>query len=250
MVLLETKDVTKQFGALAALDGIDYTLEEGEVASIIGPNGAGKTTFFNVLTGEFEPTNGQVILKDEDITDLSPHERVHKGMARVFQISNLFPTLSVFEHIRLGRQAMAGTQRDWLRNADADEEVNAQTEQLLQDLDLLDLSSVEAASLSHGDQRKLEIGMALSLDPDVLLLDEPTSGLPNSEVNDVIEFIKEVSSDFSVMIVEHKMNVVIELSDRISVLHRGKLLADGSVSEVRNNERVQEVYFGNGDINA
>jgi branched-chain amino acid transport system ATP-binding protein len=243
--MLRTEGVTKRFGNLVAVDDVDYRLEEGEVASIIGPNGAGKTTFFNLLSGEYAPSEGQVYLRGDDITELPPNERVSGGMGRVFQISNLFPDLSVFEHVRLSVAAREVTGlRHLFADAYEDEEVIEQTHQVMEELEIEHLSDRKAGALSHGDKRLLEVGMALARDPEVILLDEPTSGLPDEELDEMMEFLGGLRGDYTLLFVEHKMAVVLGLSDRISVLHNGRLIADGTVDEIRNDERVREVYLG------
>ena len=245
MAILETKNLTKRFGGFTAIDEVNYKLEPGEIASIIGPNGAGKTTFFNLITGEFPPTSGSVWLQGDEISALDPNERVHRGMTRVFQISNLFPSLTTFEHIRLGIQATQGEgTSSWLQPAAANAEIREATYDLLDELSILEEAETKADSLPHGDKRKLEIGMALAADPDVLLMDEPAGGLPDKEVYEIMEFIREIASDHTIILVEHKMNVVMGLSDRVSVLHNGQLIADGTVDEVRSDDRVQSVYLG------
>lgn len=252
MTFLETTNLTKRFDGFTAVDDVDYQLEEGEVASLIGPNGAGKTTFFNLLSGEFFPTEGQIFLNGEDITERPAHERVHRGIGRVFQISNLFPGLTTFEHIRIGvhsrQRGLDGG--NWFNDAYSSEKITDAVYEVLATLGLQKYATREASVLSHGDKRKLEIGMALSLEPNVLLLDEPAGGLPDEEVKEIIGLIKDLSEDRTILLVEHKMDVVMELSDRISVLHSGALIADGTAAEVRANDRVKEVYLGEEDIHA
>jgi branched-chain amino acid transport system ATP-binding protein len=243
--MLHTKDLTKRFGSLVAVDNVDYCLEEGEVASIIGPNGAGKTTFFNLLSGEHTPSEGRVYLNGEDVTDLAPYERVKNGIGRVFQISNLFPDLTVFEHLRLSVAAreVSGL-RHLIADAYEDDAMIEQTHQVMDDLEIDHIDDRKANALSHGDKRLLEVGMALARDPDLILLDEPTSGLPDEELSEMIEYLSDLRGDYTLLLVEHKMDVVLTLSDRISVLHNGQLIAEGTVDEIKDNERVREVYLG------
>jgi branched-chain amino acid transport system ATP-binding protein len=252
MNILETTDLTKRFFGYTAVDDLDYQLKEGEVASLIGPNGAGKTTFFNLLTGEFSPSEGQIFLHGEDITDMPAHQRVHQGIGRVFQISNLFPGLTTFEHIRIGVHSRQGGRDggNWFRDAYSSDEIKETVNRILETLGLQKYAAREASELSHGDKRKLEIGMALSLEPNVLLLDEPAGGLPDEEVKEIIGLIQDLSENYTILLVEHKMDVVMELSDRISVLHSGALIADGTAAEVRANDRVKEVYLGEDEIHA
>jgi branched-chain amino acid transport system ATP-binding protein len=245
MTLLRTDGLTKRFGELAAVDGVDYHIEEGETASIIGPNGAGKTTFFNLITGEYEATSGTITFKGSDVTDLPPHERVSRGMGRVFQISNIFPELTTFENVRLALQSReVQSRRELVAEAYENQAVVDEAHEILEELELYDDRTTPAENLSHGSKRRLEIGMALALEPDLLLMDEPTAGLADEEVREITEFIRGIADDYTILLVEHKMDVVMGLSDRISVLHMGELVADDTVEGIKNNERVQEVYLG------
>ena len=245
MALLQTDGLTKRFGSLTAVDSVDFRLEEGGVASIIGPNGAGKTTFFNLVTGEYDATEGSISFNGEDVTDLPPHERINRGMGRVFQISNLFPELTTFENVRLAVQSIDETGGSGLLAKAHDNQAVVDTaHEILEDLDLHDKRGMIADSLPYGDKRRLEIGMAVALEPDLLLMDEPAAGLPEEDLTEVIEFIGTIAEDHTVLLVEHKMDVVMGLSDRISVLHEGRLIAEGTAEEIRNNEEVQRVYLG------
>ena len=239
--------MTKTFGSLTAVDSVDFELEAGRTSSLIGPNGAGKTTFFNLVTGEYDVTEGTISFKGEDVTDLPSHERINRGMGRVFQISNLFPELTTFENVRLAVQAnTASGSRNLLRKAHDDQAVIDRTHEILEELDLHEERGMTADSLPYGDKRRLEIGMSIALEPDLLLMDEPTAGLPEEELHEVIDFIGEIAEDHTILLVEHKMDVVMGLSDRISVLHEGRLIAEGTVDEIRNDEEVQQVYLGEG----
>ncbi|MFB6131720.1 MAG: ABC transporter ATP-binding protein [Salinigranum sp.] len=244
MALLRTESLTKRFGQFTAVDSVDYRIERGEIASIIGPNGAGKTTFFNLITGEYEATEGRVFFEDEDITDRPPHQRVKRGLGRVFQISNVFPELTTFENVRLAVQSKQVHRGDLLQDAYRNERVISRTEELLSELELDHRRDMDAANLPHGDKRRLEIGMALALEPELLMMDEPTAGLPDAEVTEIAEFIRGIAQTYTILLVEHKMDFVMGLSDRISVLHQGELIADGTVEEIQNDERVREVYLG------
>lgn len=251
MPLLQTKGLTKTFGSFAAVDSVDYHIDEGEIASIIGPNGAGKTTFFNLITGEYEATEGTIEFGGSDVTDLKPYERVNRGIGRVFQISNVFPELTTFENVRLAVQSREMEGRgELLEKANDDQDIIDETHDILEELSLHENRSMLASSLAYGDKRRLEIGMAIALDPALLLLDEPTAGLPEEEMHEVADFIRDVSEDHTVLLVEHKMDVVMGLSDRISVLHEGELIADGTVDEIRNDDRVQRVYLGEDSVYA
>ena len=242
--VLRTESLTKRFGNLVAVDNVDYELHRGELASIIGPNGAGKTTFFNLITGEYTPTEGRILVEGEDITNLKPHQRVKRGFGRVFQITNLFPDLTTFENVRLAVQAPRVGRSELLGDPNTDEEVLERTEAILSDLDLSESEDRVAKNLSHGNKRRLEIGMALALEPQILLLDEPMAGLTENEINEISAFILDIASNFTILLVEHKMDVVMDLSDRITVFHQGRQIADGTVDEIREDERVREVYLG------
>lgn len=242
--LLRTESLTKRFGRLTAVDDVDFQIEKGQLASIIGPNGAGKTSFFNLITGEYTPTSGQIYLASDNITDLEPHERVRKGLGRVFQITNVFPDLSTFENIRLASQANRVERSDLLRDPMKDDAVLSHTESLLDDLDLTKQRDLPAKNLSHGNKRRLEIGMALALEPQLLLLDEPMAGLTETEIQEISDFISDIADEYTILLVEHKIDVVMTLSDRISVLHGGQIIAEGTTEEIRNDERVKQVYLG------
>ncbi|WP_435348538.1 ABC transporter ATP-binding protein [Haloarchaeobius sp. HRN-SO-5] len=245
MTLLQTEGLTKRFGSMTAVDSVDFHLEEGGIASIIGPNGAGKTTFFNLITGEYEVTEGSITFKGEDVTDTSSHERINQGMGRVFQISNVFPELTTFENVRLAVQSIdRGDESGLLAKAHDNQAVVDTAHEILEDLGLHDRRSMTADSLPYGDKRRLEIGMAVALEPDLLLMDEPAAGLPEEDLHEVIDFIETIAEDHTVLLVEHKMDVVMGLSDRISVLHEGRLIADGTAEDIRNNEEVKRVYLG------
>ncbi|MGQ3330589.1 ABC transporter ATP-binding protein [Halorubrum sp. FL23] len=254
-MLLETDGLTKRFGGITAVDGVDFALESGELCSLIGPNGAGKTTFFNLLTGVLEPSDGAIRFApggDEggsngarDITEAPPHATALAGIHRSYQITNLFPTLTVLENVRIAAQAARG--RDawklWrnVRSFDAHyEEASA----ILERIGLASEAETVAENLSHGEKRSLEVGVALAGDPDLLLLDEPTAGVSSEGVDDVVALIEDVAADHSVMLIEHNMEVVMGISDRIAVLHRGELIADGPPESVRGDEAVQEAYLG------
>ncbi len=245
--LLETEGLTKEFGGLVAVDEVDFRLEEGELRCVIGPNGAGKTTFFNLLTGGLEPTAGSVYLGDEDIVGKSPQEILDRGLARSFQISQLFNDLTVMENIRLG---LLGTTRERLRPSfifsriESDEELKEQAYRIAERVNLGDVADQKVSSLPHGRKRNLELGIALSTGADVLLLDEPAAGLTTSETEELIELIEDLSDDFTILLVEHDMNVVMGIAERITVLHNGQIIAEGTPEEIQEDETVKEVYLG------
>ena len=263
-MLLETEGLTKRFGGITAVDGVDFALEAGELCSIIGPNGAGKTTFFNLLTGVLEPSDGRIRFAPSadgddgqapagavggdsalDITDASPNETALAGIHRSYQITNLFPTLSVLENVRVAAQAGRGNDswKLW-RNVRDFEDHYAEATEILERIGLAAEAETVTQNLSHGEKRSLEIGVALAGDPDLLLLDEPTAGVSSEGVDEVVALIEDVAADHSVMLIEHNMEVVMDISDRIAVLHRGELIADGPPEDVQGDEAVQEAYLG------
>ena len=253
-MLLETEGLTKRFGGITAVDGVDFALEAGELCSIIGPNGAGKTTFFNLLTGVLEPSDGEIRFDPGgrgagdppvDITTASPDETALAGIHRSYQITNLFPTLTVLENVRVAAQAGRGNDswKLW-RNVNEFDDHYAEATAILERIGLAGAAETVTQNLSHGEKRSLEIGVALAGDPDLLLLDEPTAGVSSDGVDEVVALIEDVAEDHSVMLIEHNMEVVMGISDRIAVLHRGELIADGPPEDVRGDDDVQEAYLG------
>jgi len=241
--ILKTEKLTKYFGGLAAVLNVDFTLQKDEVQSIIGPNGAGKSTLFKLITGELEPTQGRIWFNDEDITGLDQHLISHKGVATSYQITNIFPKLTAFENVRLAVQSRKTSYNLWSL-AKSHREINEKAERILKKIGLGDKENVLAANLPYGNQRHLEIGVALGTDPVLLLLDEPTSGLSPGETRETVDLIKEIAQGLSVILVEHKMKVVMDLSDKITVLHEGEVIARGNPQEIRANETVKKVYLG------
>jgi len=241
--ILRTENLTKKFGGLTAVANVDFHLEKGEVQSIIGPNGAGKSTLFKLINGELKPTHGKIWFNGEDITSLEQHVISHKGIATSYQITNIFPKLTTFENVRLAVQSRK-TAYNWWSKAEDHAFLNARAGEILQKIGLWDQRNNLAANLSYGNQRHLEIGIALGTDPSLLLLDEPTSGLSPGETRETVGLIKEVAKGLSVILVEHKMKVVMDLSDKITVLHEGEVIARGSTQEIRANETVRRVYLG------
>jgi len=241
--ILRTEKLTKYFGGLAAVLNVDFTLQRDEVQSIIGPNGAGKSTLFKLITGELVPTQGRIWFNGEDITGLEQPIISHKGVATSYQITNIFPKLTAFENVRLAVQSRKTSYNLWSR-AESHGDINEKAERILKKIGLGDKKNVLAANLPYGNQRHLEIGVALGTDPVLLLLDEPTSGLSPGETRETVDLIKEVSQGLSVILVEHKMKVVMDLSDKITVLHEGEVIARGNPQEIRANERVRKVYLG------
>jgi len=246
MSLLEVNNVTKAFGSLVAVRNVSLTVEPGELRAIIGANGAGKTTFFNLISGLFAPSAGAIVFDGRDITKLVPHRRVALGMARTFQITEIFPELSIAENVRIGVEVASGLRlRPWLRRA----ENNAIKERMAEILTLTNLSDKAdriVGELSHGDQRAAEISMALTLKPRILLLDEPTAGMGDQETYEVTSLIRRLHREqgFTIVLIEHDMRVVFNLADRIMVLDQGVVLAQGTPPEIAANETVQAAYLG------
>jgi len=252
-IILETRNVRKQFGALVAVDNVSMQVQRGSFHAIIGPNGAGKTTFFNLLSGNLEPTSGQIIFKGKDITRLPVHRTAHLGIGRSFQITNIFPNLSVAENIRLAAQALGKDNFSFLRPASYFKKYEERAAAVMEQVGLLAKAAMPARTLPHGDQRKLELGMLLAPDPEVLLLDEPTAGMASEQVPELIALIRQIqtSGDKTIMLVEHNMNVVMSVSDKITVMHQGAVLAEGTPAEISANETVQTAYLGDlyGELN-
>ncbi len=245
-IILETRGLRREFGALVAVDDVNVKVQAQTLHSIIGPNGAGKTTFFNLLSGNLSPTAGQVFFKGENITRLPVHRTAHLGIGRSFQITNIFPDLTVFENIRLAAQALG---KDNFKILSPASRFKRYEERAAEVIDLVGLTA-EAANLTrtlpHGAQRKLELGMILAPDPELLLLDEPTAGMASEQVPELMALIAEIQAvgQKTVMLVEHNMNVVMSASDRITVMHQGAVLAEGSPEEIAQNEAVQSAYLG------
>ena len=246
MTLLRVESASKHFGSLIAVNNVSMTVEPGELRAVIGPNGAGKTTFFNLISGFFRPTSGRIEFDGEDVTALLPARRVWRGMARTFQITEVFPELSVRENLRIPVEVAAGLRlRPWL-SRDADGEIRARVTQLMEMGDLTSKADRLVGELAHGDQRAIEIMMALALKPRLLLLDEPTAGMGDQETYDVTQLIRKLHRDqkLSIVLIEHDMRVVFHLADRIMVLAEGKMLAEGTPEEIAANEAVQAAYLG------
>lgn len=244
--ILETRKLRKEFGALVAVANVSIKVRANTLHSIIGPNGAGKTTFFNLVSGNIEPTSGQVIFKGRDITHRPVHRTAHLGIGRSFQITNLFPNLTVFENVRLACQALGRDNFRLLEHYHRFRQYEDRAWEVIRRVGLAEQALTLARALPHGGKRKLELGMILAPDPEVLLLDEPTAGLAAEQVPELIELIQEVqrTGRKTVMLVEHNMNVVMSVSDAITVMHQGQVLAEGTPSEIAANEVVQSAYLG------
>jgi branched-chain amino acid transport system ATP-binding protein len=242
-VLLETENLTRAYGNLLAVNRASVTVRQGELRSIIGPNGAGKTTFFRLIAGEVSPTSGRIRFAGRDITGLSQHEVCRLGIAKSYQITNVFPHLTVLENVRVAAQGYARAFNFWAR-ADRLTDVRDRALAILGTIGLAPKADLLAAHLSHGEKRHLEIAIALASEPTLLLLDEPTAGMSPEETDETILLIRELAARRTVVLVEHKMKLVMRISDRITVLHQGQVLAEGTPEEIRASELVQRTYLG------
>ena len=234
----------KSFGGLQALRGIDLELQPGERHAIIGPNGAGKTTLFNVITGLAPASTGRVVLFGQDVTGWPSQRRTALGMARTFQITSLFPKLSVLDNVLLAVNGLRPTKFVGWRFLSSYREVYDKAEALLSDAGFLDRKDVEVRHLSHGEQRQLEIVLGLASDPKLLLLDEPAAGLSSGELQDMARFLGRLDPNLAMLLIEHDMDVVFDVADRVTVLHFGEVLETGVAADIRRSERVREIYLG------
>src|SRR5882724_2528136 len=243
---LETRDLTIRFGGHVAVNRVSCSFARGTLTAIVGPNGAGKTTYFNLISGQLRPTAGAVLLGGEDITGFAAPARARRGIGRAFQLTNLFPSLSARENVRLAVQARAGIGLSFLSMASSNRALAERADACLARVKLGERAASAAAVLSHGDQRKLEIAILLALEPEIVMLDEPTAGMSVDEVPVILDLIEEIKAarDKTVLLVEHKMDVVRRLADRIIVLHNGALVADGDPEAVVASPIVQEAYLG------
>ena len=240
--ILRTERLTVRFGGLTALNDVSVAVPRGEIRAIIGPNGAGKSTFFNCVTGVLRPTAGRIVFEGEDIAGLPPHRISRKAIARSYQITNILPGATVLENVRI---AVQSRHHSWslLRHHRAYTDVIGRAQGVLEAVGLLEEQDELAANLSHGAQRNLEIGIALATEPKLLCLDEPTAGMSVAETHATVELVRRIAKDLTILIVEHDMEVVMGLASRITVLHYGEVLAEGTPAEIQANPRVQEVYL-------
>jgi branched-chain amino acid transport system ATP-binding protein len=273
--MLRTDGLTRRFGGLVAVDHVDFELGD-ELCSLIGPNGAGKTTFFDCLTGQLAPSEGTIEFRPReaaartdggaasasgsdattgdgwvDITDASPAETASLGIHRSYQITNVFPNSTVLENVRIAAQAAGGDAPVFWRNVGSFDRYHEEAHEILARVGLDGKADRPATALSHGEKRQLEVAVALAGDPDVLLLDEPNAGVSSESVGDIVDLIEDVATDHAVLLVEHNMDIVMEVSDRVVVLHQGSVIADGKPEAIRNDPAVQEAYLGGyeaGDI--
>ena len=244
--ILSIKGLRKSFGKFVAIDGIDLNLKSGIITSLIGPNGAGKTTLINLVTGSLRPDKGKVLFKGSDITRLSPDKMVKRGVTRSFQVMNIFPRLTVFQNVEIPTLPILGKSLKWFSGANNYPDVTEEVNKILEEIGLLGKRDVLAGEQSHGDQRLLELGIALAPRPELCFLDEPSSGTNPMERGKVLELIKRLSVEEKItfVIVEHDMDVVLSLSDWIVVMNRGKILAEGEPGQIRENKEVREIYLG------
>ncbi|PUA20010.1 ABC transporter ATP-binding protein [Glaciimonas sp. PCH181] len=242
--ILETKDLTKEFQGFTAVSAVNLRVARGHIHALIGPNGAGKTTCFNLLTKFLAPTSGQILFNGNNITAAAPAQIARKGIIRSFQISAVFPHLSVMENVRIGLQRRLGTSFHFWRSGESLKQLNTRAMALLDEVDLIDFAATTTVDLPYGRKRALEIATTLAMDPELMLLDEPTQGMGHEDVDRVTALIKKVSAGRTILMVEHNMHVVAGICDRISVLQRGAMLAEGTYAQVTNNPQVMEAYMG------
>src|SRR5215470_8545057 len=240
--ILATEDLTVRFGGLTALNRVNFAVQRDEIRAIIGPNGAGKSTFFNCLTGVLRPSSGHILFYGGEITGLRPYRISHRGIARSYQITNILPNASALENVRIAAQSR---RHGWslLAHYRAYRDVIEKAETVLGAVGLSSKANELAANLSHGEQRNLEIGIALATEPQLLCLDEPTAGMSAAETHDTMALVRSIAENLTILIVEHDMQVVMELAQRITVLHYGEILAEGAPSEIQQNPKVLEVYL-------
>ncbi len=242
--MLTVKDISVQFGGLLALDSVNLNIKSGTRYGILGPNGAGKTTLFNVICGFVPSTKGKVVLNNKDITGIRPYKRVTNGLARTFQITTLFHELTVLENVLMSAQVQARKHKIFWRSANSHKDVIKEVKKQLDDLQLAHLAEREVGALGYGEQRLLEIAVALASKPTVLLLDEPTAGLSSAEMHSVVKLIHSLPKSLTIVMIEHDLDVIFDISEELSVLHFGKMIANGPAKQIRNDDLVKEVYLG------
>ena len=245
--MLELSQLSKTFGGVQAVKDVSLTIAKGERHALIGPNGAGKTTLFNLIAGSLTPTSGEIVLAGRRVTRLKPFERARLGVGRTFQHNTLFANLSVFENVRLAAQRSQGQAFHGWRAAQAYDEVNVAALGVLEQLELVNLATRNVNTLAYGQQRVLEIALALASNPKLLLLDEPTAGMSVAETQTITGIIQNLDQDLTLIIIEHDMEVVLDLAERVTVLHHGELLTQGTPAQIQANADVQRVYLGEGE---
>ena len=246
-IILETHDLTREFSGFFAVQGVNLKVKRGTIHALIGPNGAGKTTCFNLLTKFLPPTRGTILYKGEDITGLAPADVARKGIVRSFQISAVFPHLSVRDNVRIALQRRRGGSFDFWRSRRVLDQFKPQAEKLLHDVGLDSYADTIAVELAYGRKRALELATTLALEPEMMLLDEPMAGMAHEDIDQIADLIKRVSANRTILMVEHNLSVVAKLSDTITVLTRGQVLAEGNYQTVSNNPDVRQAYMGVGD---
>jgi branched-chain amino acid transport system ATP-binding protein len=245
MRLIRTESLTKSFGALTAVSAVTLEVEEGSLHSVIGPNGAGKTTFFNLLTGQQAPTSGRIIFDGRDIAGTPPHGIAHLGIARSFQRTSIFPTLSILDNVWLAAFARQDSWRGFAwRRADRYPELTRRALSVLGEVGLGEKAGLPAREISHGEQRQLELAIALAASPRLLLLDEPAAGLSPDETQKMVTLVRKLKGRYTIILIEHKIDVVMTISDRISVMHFGSVIAEGTPGEIQRNAEVRRAYLG------
>ncbi len=242
--VLELRGLTKSFGGLHAVQGVSLKVFQGDRMAIIGPNGAGKTTLFNVITGILPASSGQAVLFGSDVTDWPSHRRTGLGMARTFQVTNLFPKLTVLDNVLLAIQGLRRMKFVVWRPLSSYRDVSGKARRLLEDVGYWDRRDVQVRNLSHGEQRQIEIVLGLASDPKILLLDEPAAGLASGESREMAEFLKRLDPTLAILLIEHDMDVVFDVVDHISVLHFGEVVEEGTTDVIRHSARVREIYLG------
>ena len=242
--MLDVRDLRKSFDGFQAVSGVSFSVPQGSISAIIGPNGAGKTTLFNLITGHVRPDTGSVSFKGQEVTGIAPHDLCRLGMGRSFQRTNIFPRLTVFQNVQAAFLSHRG--RGWNLMAPVDRFYRDETEALLVSVGLLDKAGEVAGFLSHGNQKQLELGITLALEPEILLLDEPTAGMSAQETRESIRLIERIARErgLTLLFTEHDMEVVFAIAHRITVLHQGEVIADGTPEEVRRHPEVRRVYLG------
>ena len=243
--LLQTQNLTKSFGALTAVNGVTLSIEEGSLHSIIGPNGAGKTTLFNLLTGTFPPTSGKILFDQKDITGTPAHRVAHLGLARSYQRTTVFPALSLLDNVWIAAFATSPSWKGLLwKNTNDFSRVKEKSLQALKDVGLEDKAGQPAREISHGEQRQLELAIALAAAPRVLLLDEPAAGLSPEETRRMVSLVRTLKGRYTIVLIEHKIDIIMSVSDRISVMHFGSLIAEGTPGEIQRDPEVRRAYLG------
>ena len=242
--ILKLSKVSKSFGPAQIIKNLDLNIKKGERHAIIGPNGAGKSTLFHLISGHYKPTSGSIVLNNEEIGSLDPHDINRKGLARSFQVTNIFPKMTVAENIRCGMLWAKDYKYSIFKLVNNENELNKSTSNILEELNLNHCANIPAGLLSYADQRALEIGITIASGADTIMLDEPTAGMSNSETERAVELIKKISEKRTLLIVEHDMGVVFDLADRISVLVYGEIICTDTPKKVRTNKKVQEAYLG------